>query len=56
LFELLIGQWDWEFSSLCELYDLELQLLGEFGFDHFEVGESLSGFWCEELSQECLFL
>ena len=38
-----------DFSCLSELYYLEFKLFGEFWFDHFEVSESLSGFWCEDL-------
>ena len=44
LFELFVGQRDGKSSLLSQLYQLQLELFGEFWFDHSEVCKSLSSF------------
>lgn len=56
LFELFVGQRDGKSSLLSQLYQLQLELFGEFWFDHSEVCKSLSSFRRQHAPHQCLFL
>ena len=46
LLQLSICHWYRYFSRLCQLDQLQLQLVYELGLHHFQVGQSLPGFGC----------